>query len=229
MTWTLVNAPGGTGMLNDSTSLTPSITPSAIGDMLFLAICNTSNSTVTATAVTSSNITWTLAGSAAGTYNCAVFLGRATSTSAAAIAVTWSGTAPGSHSILCEQFHSTVGSWTVDKTGTVTSNRSAWPSLTPAGSAELYVGHCINSSSASGGTTSGFVYFVSNTQNGEAHDFSVSAAAGPTWADATQNTGVMLLVAEGAGVTVPPKLLYQREARQAAPARVSNVAVYAGR
>jgi hypothetical protein len=79
----------------DGTS-TFSLTPAAVGD--FILFEATDVSTVLATGLSSSNVTWTPLGSSfTGTVNAftgQVFLGIVTSTATATVTISWSGTPP---------------------------------------------------------------------------------------------------------------------------------------
>lgn len=199
MTWTQVLAPTGTGMLNDASS--GSITPSAVGDMLFLAIGNGSNSTIVVNSVSSSNATWTQLGTntdSLGRFTTSVFLGTSTSTSAGALTLTWSGTAPGVILITCSEFHSTVGAWSVDTSANLnnTGGTATWPTLTPTGVNELYVGYALDTGTSSNGTTSGYTYLSTNGGNSFAFNPAVSAASHPVWGDSGDVVGQMYLVQE---------------------------------
>ena len=90
---------------------------SAVGDLAFVTISNRVNATVTATTLSSSNVTWTFGVSYLGpntTMTAAIFLGKITSTSSASVTVTWSGTAPATVRGDGQVFRSTVGSWSLD-------------------------------------------------------------------------------------------------------------------
>ena len=61
---------------------------------------------------------------------------------AGAAALVWNTATPSGYQTQAKEFHSSVGSWSLDKSGTIDSAGTAnWPSLTPAGTGELYWGY----------------------------------------------------------------------------------------
>lgn len=208
MAWTAVGSLNPNG--NNATSF--SLTPSAVGNMMFVSVGQFANGTVYANSLSSSNVTWTLAGFTQGTahgYTEAVFLGAVTVASAATVTIGWSGTAPPTTNMLWsgQEFHSTVGSWTVDQVGHLDSaDTNTWASLTPAGNGELYVGAAQDNATAIGGTGQpAFTFLVDTNGNGLAYNLNCSAgtAYAPVWGDSSQAVGVMLMVAEGSGSSPP--------------------------
>lgn len=180
-----------------------SLTPHTVNDFILAEVINASNSTVFCTGLSSSNITWIqllpvyTGVSVPGT--CTVFLGLVTSASAATVTVTWSGTAPAAIRIGGQEFSSTAGNWALDIQGHIdtSGSSSTWASLTPHGAGELYFGYCLDSGTASAGSTSGYTYDVDAHGNGMAFNPAcASAAQAPAWADAGQELGVMILVRE---------------------------------
>ena len=185
-----------------------SLTPVGVGHLILLSVNNKSNGTVTATALSSSNVTWAQMGSAfQGSVNgqtAVVFAGKVTSTSAATVTITWSGTTPGSYQATGSEFSVTSGSWAFDTQGHIDGGgTNTWASLTPAGSGELYFGASFDSGTATAGSTPGFTYISDAHGNGLGWAVSVSAAYAPVWGDASHDFGVMILVRETGAAAVP--------------------------
>lgn len=199
-----------------------SLTPHAIGDLILVEVINTNSTSVSATALSSTNVTWqkfgtTLTGVTNSGETAAFFAGRATAASAATVTVTWSGTAPLVGVLIGgKEYSSTLGSWVLDVQGNLDAGgTSFWPSLTPKVAGELYFGLAFDSlSNATAGSTSGFTYAVnSGLTGGVADDPSCPAfATGPQWGDSGQAFGIAALVQEavsfdavgpaaGAGIT----------------------------
>jgi hypothetical protein len=189
-----------------------SLTPGGVGNLILLEINNKSNNTVTCNGVSSSNVTWAQMGTShagATQLTAVIFAGKVTSTSAATVTLTWNGTTPGSYQADGQEFSSTQGAWSLDTQGNLDgSGTNTWPSLTPAGSGELYFGYAYNSVGASAGSTSGYTYVVDAHANGMAYNPACSGSAqAPVWGDSTQIFGIMILVEEtGTPHTSTPSL-----------------------
>lgn len=211
MSWSAV----GSLNPNSNTGTTSfSLTPSGIGNLMVVEVCQTNNSTVTATALSSTNVTWTFVGSIQGTNftpasTAALFIGKVTANSAATVTITWSGTTPTSTDITGREFSSTVGNWSIDKSATLNSGGTAsWPSMTPTASGELYAGYALDANLAIAGSTSGYVYTpISTSGNGFAYNLNCTGgvSTNPVWGDAGQGCGVMVLVAETSSSATSPK------------------------
>lgn len=117
------------------------------------------------------------------------------------------GSTPAYTNAVGMEFIVSSGRWSLDAVGVfnVSTGQSAWPFPSAAGAGELAIGYAWNSSSASSGTTPGWTFNANAdlTDNGMAFNLSAGpgAVTGPTWADSTQDWGLMVLVAE---VTAPP-------------------------
>ena len=191
-----------------------SLTPHTAGDFILAEVYNFSNTTSTCTGLSSTNATWVpLTASQAGTNNaqCSrVFIGTVTAASAAAVTVSWSGTAP-SFLVSGQEFSSTNGAAavTLDKQGLLDSGAgtATWPSLTPANPSELYFGYC-GAFNDTAGSTSGYVYQDDGNGNGLAYNLSCAAGTptAPVWGTGAQLTfGIVILVTDqAAGATPPP-------------------------
>lgn len=191
-------------------SSTFSLTPGGTGDLIMVQVVNEDSSTITASSLSSSNVTWSQYGSSisssGGGVTSVQFAGTVTSTSTQTVTVTWSGTAPSDIRIAGSEFSSTVGSWVLDVQGNVggggAGEGSTWASLTPAASGELYWGFCLDETEAVAGSTSGYTYTVDPGHgNGLAFDPSCASgvATAPAWGDSTQIFGIMVLVKEAGG------------------------------
>jgi hypothetical protein len=204
VTWTAVGSALGGATANLSTN------NQAVGNLLIVEVINDSNSTVWATGLSGGGASWVAAGvKFSGTTNAksaAVFFGTVTATGAGTATISWSGTAPATWSTAGQEFHSTAGSWAFDKQGNLDSGgTSNWPSLTPAGTGELYWGFISDSGSSVAGSTSGYTYNANadTTSDGMAYNLSVSSASFPVWGDAGQQFGIVILVAESAASSFP--------------------------
>lgn len=200
MTWTKVGSDAG------STNGFSSWSNTTLSDLRICGVANFSNKTVTATALSAGGCTWIPIGTKLGVgYNATMsfFLGTISATGTQTASVTWSGTAPASWAYGSQMFHSTVGSWFVDKQSSLDSagGVNAWPSLTPASSGGLYWGYCVNVGTAVVGTTSGYVWNASldNANNGGCYNLNCAGgtATNPVWGDNTQALGMMIMLAEG--------------------------------
>jgi len=131
-------------------------------------------------------------------------------TGSSTITVTYSGSVASIATELSSQeFTNGTGpttTWAKDVSGssdnTTSSTTIKYPSLTPTGSAELYVGFARAAGTASAGSTAGFTYDLTPT-NGDVYLYNpnVSAASAPT---ATQSpSGVSLAVGAMIKATVP--------------------------
>jgi hypothetical protein len=201
------------GSLTDVASTTWTLTPSAVGNLVCVPVLNDSK-TIWATSLSSSNVTWTYAGTYNGvtnTFSVSLFLGKVTSASSATVTIGWNGTTPSYIRGDAHEFSSTVGSWALD--GSVAhvdgSGTNTWPSLTPgAGAGELYFGYCLNAGTAAAGSTSGYTYNVDTRGNGQAYNVSCpNSATGPVWGDSGQTDGIMALVRETGAATAGRSLI----------------------
>jgi hypothetical protein len=191
-----------------ATSTTFSLTTVTVGDFILASVANDSN--IAASNVSSTKATWTQFTPASGalsfTNGQAInhWIGKVTSTGADTVTVTFASSMGGGNSRFdAREFSSTSGNAFLDTSGTVNGTGTAsWATLTPAGSGELYWGWCENSGSATGGSTSGFVYEPDAHANGAGYCLSVSAAYTPVWGDSGQVAGIMVLVTETGGT--PP-------------------------
>jgi hypothetical protein len=199
VTWTKIGADAG------STNGFSPWSNTALSDLRICGVANFSNKTVTATALSAGGCNWTPIGTKLGVTNnftMSLFLGTISATGSQTAGITWSGTAPASWAYGSQMFHSTVGSWFVDKQGNLdVTGTNAWPSLTPTSSGGLYWGYCINSGSSTIGTTPGYIWnsTLDTANNGGAYNLNCAGgvATNPVWGDNTEALGMMIMLAEG--------------------------------
>jgi hypothetical protein len=183
-------------------SNTFSLTTSTVGDLLVFAVANQSNSTVTATALSSSHVTWTLvshhAGTNVSTTDTAIFVGKVTSATTATVTITWSGTAPAGDDISGHEFSVTSGDWSVVSADTtnIENTTDSWPSVA-AGSGNLLFGFANNAGAVTVGSTSGYTYSASLNNNGVAFNPNCpSGSTAPAWGDSNAISGLIVVVQE---------------------------------
>lgn len=232
MTWTTV----GSWLYAGNTS-SIALTNQAVGNLLLIEVHNFQNNTVTATSMSGGGATWTRIGNPftssvgfAATH--ALFAGTVTTAGAGTATVTWSGTAPTTNFLVeGREFHSTVGSWSLDVQGNFdTASTKNWASLTPGGSGELYFGSEVNAATAVAGTTTGYVWNVNVFSCGAAYNLSCASgvATFPVWGDTDSRCGIAVLMREGAA----PASILPQQAHQRVPARALsqdvNLASYRG-
>jgi hypothetical protein len=191
------------GSLIQATSSTFTLVPGHTGELIMIAVTQISNGTVTATALSSSNATWTLqrtfkASGAHQVGTTAIFTGVATSTSSQTVTVTWSGATPATIRIVGRAFTTTTGAWAVTSGADLDSaGTNTWPSLTAPVAGCLYWGFVTDSGTATAGSTAGWVYEVDAHSNGEAYNQNcLAASVAPVWGDSTQQMGSVVMVKE---------------------------------
>lgn len=181
-----------------------SYTPSGVGNLVVFCYITKLASTPMPTGLSASNITWSRLTSdfatsvAATATGASIWIGVVTSTSPANTTITWSGSEPAHWEAEVNEFSSSVGSWALDTSAGIDSNsNNAYPSLTPAGSGELYIGIHYDDSGASAGSTSGYTYHVTSHGNGALYNAAcTSSAQAPTWGDSTVMGGIAALIKE---------------------------------
>ena len=221
MTWTAV------GSLLQTTTTSLTVNPAAVGDLFLVeVVVGSAAGTAACTAISGGHCTWTQLGttltSAGLSATAAVFQGVATATGSAAATLTISGTALAIEAA-GRSFRSSVGSWTLDVTGTISTvlPNASWATLTPADLGELYFGYAANTGTgAVAGSTPGFVYSVDTNGNGLGYCLSVSSTYTPVWGDTGQGAGIMLLLHEtGSTPVTPPRLVQPAPPRTPRPGR----------
>ena len=222
MTWTAVS-PNPAGFIHNANPTTFSITTHAAGNLILLvSTChNPTSGNEWTSGVSSSRVTWTqitpthndvntqlLVDSSNDVWGGNAWAGTVNTVGSDTVTISWSGpdNPPFFTNAVAMEFHSTVGSWSLDTWTFLQSNAgvSAWPTMTPAKNGELYYGFAWDSSSAASGSTTGYVYNANadSTNNGMAYNLNCAAgvATGPVWGDSNECFGIMLLMQEG---TVP--------------------------
>jgi hypothetical protein len=153
----------GSLVTTDTNSVT--VSPVTIGDVLVLAFNNNPGAGNTAvTSISGGGVsTWSLlvrivgSGSLAG---CELWMGTVTTTGSSTVTV--SAGLGVNYSTAVQEFHSsTAATWTADGVGNTamgTASSGNLPSVTPAGSNELYVGMLGTGDGSVGGSSTGFTY-----------------------------------------------------------------------
>lgn len=145
---------------------TLAVSPTAVGDILVLAVPALASSAHNPSAVSGGGVTtWNHINgyaSAAGIPTADLWWGVITATGPATITITDS-TSTSVIAMACQQFTGGTGTWAADGTGANSGSATAatsgnYPSLTPAGANELYVACGCFSIGGPGGSTSGFTY-----------------------------------------------------------------------
>jgi hypothetical protein len=214
----------GFGTANAAALTTFSVTTVTAGDFILASVLSENSSTRVATALSSSNVTWSTLGASANTSVARsarhqVFLGVVTSVATATVTITWAAGTTGSfESVAGQEFSSTTGIPVLDKQATLDSAGTAtWPSLTPAAAGELYWGFAEDNTASVSGSTSGYVYNINADlhSNGVAYNVNCGATAtAPVWGDSGQSDGIVVLVKPGGGLGVPQRPLARRTAAQ---------------
>jgi RHS repeat-associated protein len=140
-------------------------------------------------------------------------MGKVTSTGASTITVNYSSSVSGIWiELSAKEFTAGLGAsttWTKDTAGglnNASSSTVSFPSLTPAGSSELYFGFGGALASSSAGSTSGFSYVSTSGGNMMAYDPNVSSATSttvPLSSAAVSTTVAALISASGSGSSCP--------------------------
>ena len=185
------------GGLIEGTSLTPSVTAHAVGDVILLHV--TTEGSAPPTGVSGGGATWTqvgttVTGSVNSGFSAAVYEGTVTTAGTAQATVTTSGTAsavriggqeynPGSG-----QTGALVSQANLDVTGTSTG-----PSITPTGSDELYSFYGFDTGTGSAGSTPGYTYELDNNGNPYAYD-PASPTQPPVFGDSNVAFGIAVLM-----------------------------------
>ena len=201
-----------------------SVSPSAVGDVLTLAVETKFPSGVPAfgaSAVTGGGVTtWTRASAFLtldGSHEAELWWGTVTAAGPATITVTYtagstSGNSESATSLDVQEFRSSAGAstvWTLDAVGKVDTGVAAtapyYPTLTPSATNELYFGYLAVPASVGTGPTPGVVYSTDARGNQCAYDVSVSATITPTASSKSQTfISIGMLLQASAGSPPPP-------------------------
>jgi hypothetical protein len=185
------------GALIQGTSLTPSVTAQAAGDVILLHV--TTEGGAPPTGISGGGATWTqlgstLTGSVNSGFSAAVYEGTVTAAGTATATVTTSGT-PSAVRIAGQEYNPGSGQTGVlvsqanlDVTGTSTG-----PSITPTGSNELYSFYGYDTDIGSAGSTAGYTYEVDDNGNVYAYD-PASPTQPPAFGDSNVAFGIAVLM-----------------------------------
>ncbi len=196
-----ISAVGTLTTTSGTGATTISVDPTTAGDMLVVSILDTGTPTVTA--LSGGGVTaWTKAVGAGSGFDDEIWYGKVTTPGTATITATWSGSvASDVTEYSAREFTAGLGAsttWSVDHTGTqsnTTSSTITYPSLSPSATGELYFGFATDNN-ATGGSTSGFTYANTATNNQVTYNPNVSSpnAYQPTGTQSPSDTSF----AEGA-------------------------------
>jgi hypothetical protein len=185
------------GGLIQGTSLTPSVTAHAAGDVILLHVTTEGNAPPTS--ISGGDATWkqvgnTLSGSVNSGFSAAVYEGTVTAAGTAQATVTTSGT-PSAVRIGGQEYNpgsgqtgAVVSQANLDVTGTSTG-----PSITPTGSNELYSFYGFDTDTGSAGSTPGYTYELDSNGNVYAFD-PASPAQPPAFGDSNVAFGIAVLM-----------------------------------
>ena len=185
------------GGLIQGTSLTPSVTAHAVGDVILLHVLTDGNAPPTG--VTGGGATWTqigttLRGSVNSGFSAAVYEGTVTTAGTATATVTTSGT-PSGVRIAGQEYNpgsgqtgTLVAQANLDVTGTSTG-----PSITPTGSNELYSFYGFDTDTGTAGSTPGYTYEIDSNGNPYVFD-PASPTQPPTFGDNNVAFGIAVLL-----------------------------------
>jgi RHS repeat-associated protein len=182
-----ITAVGPTGDHTGPATSVP-VSPQAKGDVLVLSIQagSSSDPQPNITAMSGGGVaSWSKAAQWAPTpqtdADLEIWWGVVTSPGSSTVSVSWTSVPQGDE-VLSQEFSAGAGAtWSLDKAGDGSSSSSTitYPSLSPSGVSELYVGTALPNGPAGAGTTPGFIY---NTPYwGQlCYDTNVSSAVSPT-------------------------------------------------
>ena len=190
------------GGLIQGTSLKPSVTAHAAGDVILLHV--TTEGHAPPTGISGGGATWTqvgttLRGSVNSGFSAAVYEGTVTAAGTATATVTTSGT-PSAVRIAGQEYNPGSGQAGVlvaqanlDVAGTGTG-----PSITPTGSNELYSFYGYDTDTGSAGSTPGYTYELDSNGNIYAFD-PASPATPPAFGDSDVAFGIAVLIEPAPG------------------------------
>jgi hypothetical protein len=197
------------GGLIQGTSLTPSVTAQAAGDVILLHVTTEGNAPPTG--ISGGDATWkqvgsTLRGSVNSGLSAAVYEGTVTAAGTAQATVTTSGT-PSAVRIGGQEYNpgsgqtgAVVSQANLDVTGTSTG-----PSITPTGSNELYSFYGFDTGTGSAGSTPGYTYELDDNGNVYAFD-PASPAQPPVFGDSNVAFGIAVLMQSAPAQQAAPVL-----------------------
>jgi RHS repeat-associated protein len=170
-----------------------------VGDALVLSV-GIRSPTLAVSSISGGGSTWQRLTGVSNNPDVELWLGTVNTPVYSAITVTFTGTMNVANELAVQEYSSGLGansSWEIDHTNSVNSTTSstnvALPSMTATGSNELYVGYGMVSNAGVAGSTSGFTYDVTSTNNLYVYNTSLTGTGAPT---ATQSpTGTYVAVA----------------------------------
>jgi hypothetical protein len=184
----VISAVGTLTSTQGSAITTLAVTPQNLGDVL-VVFAQVGSTTPKVSSIAGGGVaTWTKGQQFAGSVGAdeEIWFGKVTTTGASTITFTWSSSITGHTAEYgAQEFSAGLGAstvWALDKSGTLNNASStavSFPSLTPAGSGELYFGYAVPANTASAGTTSGFSYATTAEANVTTSDTNVSGAVTP--------------------------------------------------
>lgn len=189
------------GSIVQTSTSSLSLNPQNVGDLFLVEVL--ANSSASCTSISGGGCTWTqvgttLVGSVNASWTASVFAGKVTAAGSATATLTLSGS-PSNLRVAGQEFSTTAGTWVLDSQGNLdNAGTSALPSLTPAGSGELYFGFFFNVSNASAGSTSGYTYTADSHGNDMIYNPACTGAIqSPTTGDSGNAIGIAVLMKEG--------------------------------
>jgi hypothetical protein len=185
------------GGLIQGTSLTPSVTAHAVGDVILLHV--TTEGSAPPTGVSGGDATWkqvgsTLTGKVNSGFSAAVYEGTVTVAGTAQATVTTSGT-PSAVRIGGQEYNPGSGQTgeLVSQADLDVAGTSTGPSITPTGSDELYSFYGFDTDIGSAGSTPGYTYELDNNGNVYAFD-PASPTQPPGFGDSNIAFGIAVLM-----------------------------------
>ena len=185
----VIAAVGSPANASGSGITTLSVSPQAVGDVLVLAV-KVNSTAITVSSVSGGGVSaWSNLESYSvyAGHDLELWMGRVTATGSSSVTVTFSSSVSSiSVELTSEEFSAGLGAstvWAKDIAGGQSNGSSTmvgFPSLTPTGSSELYVGYASVSTSGEAGTTSGYTYDTTGDGNVFLYDPNVSSSSAPT-------------------------------------------------
>jgi len=215
-----ISAVGSYASAHNTGITTLAVSPAQVGDVLVLSV-RVSSGTITATSVAGGGATtWTRLTQHTDSTDVVddeLWMGPVTTTGSSTISVTFSASVKSDLvELVAQEFSAGLGAsttWaqdTANSQNNASSTKVAFPSLTPASSAELYVGYGYVANSGTSGSTAGVTYdILPTTANFFVYDTSVSGALAPSATQSpagTSSTVGVLLSASSATPPPPPPL-----------------------
>jgi hypothetical protein len=194
------------GGLIQGSSLTPSVTAHAVGDVILLHVITEGNAPPTG--ISGGGATWTqvgstFAGSVNSGFSAAVYEGTVTTAGTSPATVTTSGT-PSAVRLAGQEYNPGSGqaSVLVAQANLDVSGTSTGPSITPTGSNELYSFYGFDTGTGSAGSTPGYTYEIDDNGNPYVFD-PASPAQPPVFGDSDVAFGIAVLMESAVAAQAP--------------------------